>query len=152
MSSARQWLPFVVIIIMAIAILLIKNANRDEKTDTGKSPVNTSSKINRNRGFDRRTSFLEYTRHATCRMGCRQITQEEVKDIMQSGKINYSKSNVKATPCPSYALEGTTSDDQRVRIVFGQCDEKTKVITVIDLGKDWACDCPGDDDKYKNRN
>ncbi|MEI9911430.1 MAG: hypothetical protein WDO71_18300 [Bacteroidota bacterium] len=61
---------------------------------------------------------------------------------MQNGKINYNKSNVEARPCPAYALEGVTKDDQLVRIVFGQCDLKTKVITVIDLNTDWSCDCP----------
>ena len=79
-------------------------------------------------------------------------SQAEVEEIMQDGKINYNKSNVNARPCPAYALEGVTKDNQRVRIVFGQCDLKTKVITVIDLETDWTCDCPGDDDKYKNKN
>jgi hypothetical protein len=26
------------------------------------------------------------------------------------------------------------------------------VVTVIDLDMEWTCDCPGDDDKYKNKN
>jgi hypothetical protein len=26
------------------------------------------------------------------------------------------------------------------------------VVTVIDLETDFKCDCPGDDDKFKNRN
>jgi len=85
-------------------------------------------------------------------MQCRKISQAEVEEIMQEGKINYNKSNVDARPCPTYALEGVTRDNQSVRIVFGQCDLKTKVITVIDLDTDWSCDCPGDDNKYKNRN
>ena len=118
---------------------------------TGNKETATSSgsrdNVNRNYGFDRRTSFLEYTKHATCRMDCRQITAAEVQDIMQKGTINYRKSNVKAHPCPTYALEGYTSDNQHVRIVFGQCDKKTKVITCIDLDKEWQCHCPGDENK-----
>jgi hypothetical protein len=85
-------------------------------------------------------------------MDCRRISQHEVEDIMQSGRINYNKSEVKARSCPTYALEGITTDKQRVRIVFAQCIEKTKVVTVIDLDTEWECDCPGDDIKYKNRN
>jgi len=127
---------------MAFALLLIKNAQREDDVKD----------VNRNRGFDRRTSFIEYTKHAKCRMDCRQISDEEVKEIMESGKINYRKSDLKDKPCPSYALEGITSDNQRVRIVFGQCDTKTKVITVIDLETDWTCECPGDESKFKNRN
>ena len=138
----RKWLPFLIVLLMAFALLLIKNAQREDGVKD----------VNRNRGFDRRTSFIEYTKHAKCRMDCRQISDEEVKEIMESGKINYRKSDLKDKPCPSYALEGITSDNQRVRIVFGQCDTKTKVITVIDLETDWTCECPGDESKFKNRN
>ncbi len=78
-------------------------------------------------------------------MGCRHITQNEVEEIMRNGKINYKKTDVKDTPCPTYAVEGYTSDQQHVRIVFAQCDYKTKVVTSIDLDKDWECNCPGDE-------
>jgi hypothetical protein len=136
------------LVVLAILGVLVWQAgerskgNRENATSSG-----STDKVNRNRGFDRRTSFLEYTRHAQCRMDCRQITAAEVQDIMQKGSINYRKSNVKANPCPVYALEGYTTDNQHVRIVFGQCDTKTKVITCIDLDKEWQCHCPGDDNK-----
>lgn len=84
-------------------------------------------------------------------MQCRKISQAEVEEIMQDGKINYSKSDVKNPRCPRYAIEGTTKDNQRVRIVYAQCNESTTVVTVIDLDTNWQCDCPGDDDNYKNR-
>ena len=60
----------------------------------------TTTEVNRNRGFDRRISFIEYTEHAKCRMQCRKISQAEVEEIMQDGKINYNKSDVNAKPCP----------------------------------------------------
>jgi len=85
-------------------------------------------------------------------MQCRKISQAEVEEIMKEGKVNYAKSDVNDSPCPTYALEGITKDDQRVRIVFAQCDKKTKVVTSIDLDTDWKCHCPGDDAKYKNKN
>lgn len=85
-------------------------------------------------------------------MSCRKISQAEVEEIMRDGKVNYNKSDVNARPCPTYALEGLTQDDQRVRIVFAQCDLKTKVVTCIDLNTDWECDCPGDDKKHENKN
>jgi hypothetical protein len=75
-----------------------------------------------------------------------------VEDIMQNGKINYNKSDVKNARCPRYAVEGITVDDQKVRIVFAQCNEKTNVVTVIDLDTEWECHCPGDDKKYENKN
>jgi hypothetical protein len=87
---------------------------------------------------------------------CRKISQSEVEEIMLGGKINYGKSDVKQKPCPTYALEGITHDNQRVRIIFAQCDFKTKVVTSIDLDTDWECHCPGDDpgstsSPHKNR-
>jgi hypothetical protein len=82
-------------------------------------------------------------------MDCREITQAEVQDVMKTGVINYRKSNVKGSPCPTYAVEGYTNDDQHVRIVFAQCDRSTKVVTCIDLEKEWKCHCPGDDNKHQ---
>ena len=158
----RKWLPYFVILALAIILFFVRRwqqveswggntkvtspaaSGQDKGNQAGNSKAKDPGAVNRNRGFDRRTAFLEYTRHAKCRMGCRQITEQEVAMIMADGKINYKKSDVDARPCPEYALEGNTDDGQRVRIVFAQCDSKTKVITVIDLGKEWSCDCPGD--------
>ena len=130
------------LIVLAIAIIVIKQVGKNKGADPKPDP---SSEVNRNHGFDRRTTFIEYTEHAKCRMPCRHITQAEVEDIMRLGTINYRKSNVDGKPCPTYALEGTTPDGQHVRIVFAQCDFKSKVVTVIDLGTEWTCHCPGDD-------
>ena len=85
-------------------------------------------------------------------MQCREILQAEVEEIMQNGKINYNKSDLQNARCPRYVLEGITKDNQRVRIVYAQCNEKTEVVTVIDLETDQICHCPGDDKKYDNRN
>jgi hypothetical protein len=150
----KKWMPYLLIAVAGIALFFVKRckSNTSKQDVTHTTRKDPASDVDRNRGFDRRISYIEYTQHAKCRMECRHISQAEVEEIMQDGKINYAKSDVNGRPCPSYALEGLTKDDQRVRIVFGQCDEKTKVITVIDLNTDWTCDCPGDDDKYKNRN
>jgi Domain of unknown function (DUF4258) len=147
----KKWIPYLLIIVLAVVLLFVKRCAGDTAKNAAKSG-RAKTEINRNRGFDRRISYIEYTGHARCRMQCRRISQAEVEEIMKDGKINYNKSDRKASPCPVYALEGVTKDDQRVRIVFGQCDYKTKVITCIDLDTEWECHCPGDDDKYKNRN
>ena len=151
----RKWYPYLLIAVLGIALFFVKRCqgtNKKTHVTTNDRKKDPASDVNRNHGFDRRTSYIEYTEHARCRMQCRHISQAEVEEIMRDGNINYNKTDVNASPCPAYALEGITKDDQRVRIVFGQCDLKTKVITVIDLNTDWSCDCPGDDNKYKNRN
>ena len=134
------------ILVLAIVLFFVRNNEQNDrarpKVKTDKDPP---SSVNRNRGFDRRVSYIEYTEHAKCRMQCRRISQAEVEEIMKEGKINYAKSGVNDRPCPTYALEGTTHDKQRVRIVFAQCDLKTKVVTSIDLNTDWECHCSGDD-------
>lgn len=84
---------------------------------------------------------LVFTRHANCRMECRTISEAEVKDILQEGEINARKSKPNDRPCPSYAIEGQTDDRQEVRIVFADCPQATKVITAIDLGKEYQCYC-----------
>lgn len=145
--------PYIFLLLLAVVVLIIQKCyNSNSKQKTSSTQKDPSQEVNRNHGFDRRVSYLEYTEHAKCRMDCRHITQAEVQEIMQDGKINYRKSDVNAIPCPTYAVEGITSDNQRLRIVFAQCDYKTKVVTCIDLDKEWTCHCPGDEGKYDNRN
>jgi hypothetical protein len=153
----NKWAPYILIAVLGAALLLIKTCKNNNQPQpkpkiTNNDRKDPASNVDRDRGFDRRTSYLEYSKHAKCRMECRHITQAEVEDIMRNGKINYDKSDLQNARCPRYAIEGITGDNQDVRIVFAQCNEKTEVVTVIDLDTEWSCDCPGDDNKYKNRN
>ncbi|MEO7923821.1 MAG: DUF4258 domain-containing protein [Chitinophagaceae bacterium] len=154
----KKWLPILLIILLAAAILVIKlfkgknGPAPKSKTTTTRQTDPASNKTDRDNGFDRRISYLEYSKHAKCRMQCRNISQPEVEEIMVDGKINYNKSDLQNSRCPRYAVEGVTQDNQRVRIVYAQCNEATTVVTVIDLETEFRCSCPGDDDKYKNKN
>lgn len=146
----KKAVPFFWIILLAVILVAIRQCKHKTALSSADkqsrfSGSRSSQTINRDRGFDRRISFLEYSRHAQCRMECRHISQAEVEEIMQTGKINYKKSELKTTRCPRYALEGITKDNQRVRIVFAQCNEKTEVVTVIDLDTDWSCQCAGNE-------
>lgn len=149
--------PLILVIILALVLFTVRRCQDGQDTN----PANTTSRtpkekesgsVNREKGFDRRISYLDYSNHAKCRMQCRKISQSEVEQIMQGGKINYNKSDIQNTRCPRYAVEGITSDEQQVRIVFAQCNDKTTVVTVIDLDTEWTCHCPGDDKKYDNKN
>jgi Domain of unknown function (DUF4258) len=154
----KKWAPYLLILLMVAAIIVITlvkakdGSSPKPKTNTTNPKDPASNPTNRDKGFDRRISYLEYSNHAKCRMQCRKISQAEVEEIMRDGTINYNKSDLQNARCPRYAVEGVTRDDQRVRIVYAQCNEKTTVVTVIDLETDFECHCPGDDDKYKNRN
>jgi len=159
LKVSKKWFPVVLIVVLAVALLLIKQfkkstepAQKPKVTNNDRPKDPASNKTDRDKGFDRRTSYLEYSKHAKCRMQCRKISQAEVEEIMRDGTINYNKSDIQNARCPRYAVEGVTNDNQRVRIVYAQCNESTTVVTVIDLETDFECHCPGDDDKYINRN
>ena len=92
--------------------------------------------------LDRNPSQIIYTKHARCRMDCRMITEDEVRQILKEGRINPQKSNPGHKPDPQFAVEGNTTDGQDVRIVFAVSPGKAVVVTVIDLKKEWPCHCP----------
>jgi uncharacterized protein DUF4258 len=150
----KKLAPIIVLALLAAALFIVRQC-KHSSSSSGEKPSSSqgpAGSVNRDRGFDRRVSYLQYSEHAKCRMACRHITQEEVEETMRDGNINYYKSDLKNARCPRYAVEEVTKDNQRVRIVFAQCNNYTEVVTVIDLGTEWTCDCPGDDEKYQNRN
>lgn len=77
---------------------------------------------------------LIFTKHALCRMECRQITADEVRKVMYSGLLNNRKSDPYEQPCPTFALEGETGKYQKVLVVFAYCSDVTKVITAYPVG------------------
>lgn len=113
---------------MAIALFLKRGCHFGGNTN---NPGNDSS-------FDRHPAELFFSKHARCRMRCRQITQEEVKEILLEGKINYDKTkdDSKGT---TYALEGYSHEKQHIRAVFAPHEQHMTVVTVIDLDNDWPC-------------
>jgi len=161
-AQLRKTAPMILVAMLAVLLFVIRQCKHEATTGSRPAVTNKDTKkdqgtIDRDKGFDRRISYLEYSNHAKCRMQCRRVSKEEVEEIMQDGKINYNKSDLQSrslsgTRCPRYAVEGTTYQNQKVRIVFAQCNEKTEVVTVIDLDTEWSCNCPGDDKKSDNKN
>jgi hypothetical protein len=98
-------------------------------------PGGTSEPVNRHE------THLIYTRHARCRMDCRHITEKEIHEILEKGEINYTKSEPNSRPDPKYALEGYTEEGQHLRIIFAPDARGLVVITCIELGVEWQCDC-----------
>ena len=154
----RKAIPLILVALLASLLFIIRRCKDEQPKKTkatvtnNKTQEKNGSAIDRDKGFDRRISYLEYSNHAKCRMECRKISQAEIEEIMQNGKVNYNKSDIQNSRCPRYAVEGVTADNQEVRIVFAQCNEKTTVVTVIDLDREWSCSCPGDDKKFDNKN
>lgn len=84
---------------------------------------------------------IYYTKHARCRMDCREITEQEIEYVLDNGTINQRKSDANKKPCPTYAYEARTTDGQLVRVVIADCPTERRVITCIDLENDYTCAC-----------
>jgi len=98
----------------------------------------------RREAFDRHPSHIYYTKNALCRMDCRHISKEDIHEIMDRGIINFNKSDRFDRPCPTFALQGVTDEGEKIRVIFAQCSDETKVITCYNLEQDFECHCPGD--------
>lgn len=91
--------------------------------------------------FYRDTSHLIFTKHVKCRMDCRKINIEEIKEILEKGKINYAKSRSGAKGDRTFALEGYSHEHQHLRVVVAPENDGLVLITCIDLNKEWPCNC-----------
>ena len=134
----KKYLPFIVLIAAALLLFYVK---KNQRGNFPRNPAdNISIPVTIEEPFNRNVGKIIYSRHARCRMGCRHIDESEVKEILQSGKINMDKIEADSRG-KTYPLEGKTHDNQNVRIVFAPRQDEIVVVTVIDLDKEWHCDC-----------
>lgn len=135
----KKTMPYIFLALLAIVAIYLRNRNSNTNN---KDDVKTDNA----RGLNRNPSYINYSKHARCRMDCRHIDETEVKDILQHGRINYNKSNLSGKDCSKkYAVEGVSKDNQRLRIVFAPCNNEVTVVTCIDIGNEWQCHCEGDE-------
>lgn len=147
----KKYLPYIFLVAAALLLFFIKRNQR------GAAPVKPATEQNDNRvtvpavepagekpgeieGFNRNTTNLVFSKHARCRMDCRKIDESEIRGILKNGTVNKKKIQ-RDKRGMTYPVEGTTHDGQRVRIVFAPKGDALVVVTVIDLGKEWSCDC-----------
>ncbi len=99
----------------------------------------------RKEAFNRNPKELVYTKHALCRMVCREISKEDIDEVIKKGAINFNRSNRREAPCPVFAIQARISTGEYLRVIFAQCDDVTKVVTGYNLEQDFDCYCPGDE-------
>lgn len=133
MKNIKNNYSFIIVAIILIAVLVFKQFYSARKS----SDYQSSGII----PFNRNESHLILTKHAKCRMQCRDITEDEIKEILHDGNINYNKSNPNDKRGATYALEGYSHEHQHLRIVVAPEDDGLVVVTCIDLDKKWQCDC-----------
>ncbi|HNG62916.1 MAG TPA: DUF4258 domain-containing protein [Ferruginibacter sp.] len=144
----KKYLPYIALVAAAGLLFFIKRNQRGrvepvtEQTERITVPPVMPGKPEQKQyeGFDRNTSHLIFSKHAKCRMDCRHIDEAEVREILKNGVVNEKKIQ-RDKRGMTYPVEGTTRDGQRVRIVFAPKDDGLVVVTVIDLGTEWSCDC-----------
>lgn len=102
---------------------------------------NNSSKSSSSEDLFRDRRHLILTKHVKCRMDCRHITIQEIKEIIDEGNVNYSKSGQGNKGDDTYALEGYSNEHQHLRVVVAPENDGLVVITCIDLDKEWPCNC-----------
>jgi Domain of unknown function (DUF4258) len=144
----KKYLPYIFLLAAALVLFFIKKNQRGsvpvkpvtEQTDTRITVPAVLPGQEEIEGFNRNTTKLIFSKHAKCRMDCRNIDESEVREILKNGTVNEKKIQSDKRGM-TYPVEGTTHDGQRVRIVFAPKDDGLVVVTVIDLGKEWSCDC-----------
>ena len=93
--------------------------------------------------FTRHPGRLILTKHAKCRMGCRHITEKEIREVLERGSVNDRKSDPNAHPDAKYAVEGHTDEGQNLRIIVAAPPggDALVIVTCMELGVEWQCDC-----------
>lgn len=114
-------------------------ASCEEKIEKNNFQVNQTSQF-REWVIDKSTK-ITYSKHAQCRMECRFIDEEEVREILLENNTNHDKTKI-TEKGESRAYEGITHDGQKVRIVAAENKPgHIHIVTVIDLKNEWKCAC-----------
>ena len=133
----KKYIPYIVLVAAALLLFFVKRNPRGKSVNRSSTEISIPAATET--PFDKNAPIV-YSKHARCRMDCRHIDESEVKEILEEGQINEAKIEEDERG-KTYPLEGITHDQQRVRIVVAPHKNELVIVTVIDLNKDWYCDC-----------
>ena len=131
----KKYFPVIALVAAALLLWYVKKYQRGNTpirqttTEQITIPANNTTTTTDPAGFYRNTTHISYSKHAKCRMDCRHIDESEVKEILETGTINYNKIEESAKG-KTYPLEGVTHDKQHVRIVFAPKNDGVVVVTL----------------------
>jgi len=142
----KKTIPYLLLLVLFVVALFVKRCRENDNAIADSPSVIQEKGNNSSMGKNNLDVFRDpdaeyfFTKHARCRMECRNITQKEVKEIVRKAEVNYNKSELDAAQGPKYALEGYTSKDrQHVRIIVAPKQKHLSIVTVIDLDREWEC-------------
>ena len=84
---------------------------------------------------------LVYSKVDSCRLSCMGIDTTQLKKLINSGEVNYSKSEVHAKPCKKYTLESSLNNTNKIVMIFGLCTEETKLLSFSSTNHTDSCNC-----------
>lgn len=145
MNTRKTILPLIVLLLV-FGFISFRACRRAGGKDTAAIGRHTekrhTDRIAGEEELNRDASYIHYSKHARCRMACRHIDETEIKEILQTGEINYGKSELTGDAChKKYAVEGYSRNRQHLRVIFAPCGNELTVVTCIDLGTEWPCNC-----------
>jgi Domain of unknown function (DUF4258) len=79
---SRKTLLTILIVIAALIGYFVYDQGQQRSPETSGDPASHSKREDK---FVRNTSKIVYTKHARCRMDCRQIDEAEVAEILEKG-------------------------------------------------------------------
>jgi len=143
----------IVLVIAVIAVIVLGYKYIvSSKTTTEEQPVPKEQPAPSSKPAVRMTSKQEikdkimksnfiYTDHALCRMDCRNISKDDINEILRRGKLSPKISRFNDKPCPSYAYAWSTPSYEMVIAVFVVCENETKLVTAYPLGTEDPPSC-----------
>jgi hypothetical protein len=143
----KKYLPFFALLLAATLLFYVKSHQRGSHAMIPQQEqVNLNSNDAQISGSEnevdrlRSASHIIYSKHARCRMDCRHIDENEIKEILKNGQVNTRKIEEDSRG-KTYPLEGV-SEGHHLRVVFApKGDNAVEVVTCIDLDTEWQCDC-----------
>lgn len=88
------------------------------------------------------TQPIEFLNDSSCKLQCRGITENEIKEVLKNGNVDYSRSNVHAKPFARYTVEGSSNNGKLICVLADDCDTITKIISAIEVNnKTDTCKC-----------
>lgn len=144
--NARKTIPLLIVLLVVFGFIGFRACQRAGGKNTAAidrpAANGTSDRVAGEEALNRDPSYIHYSKHARCRMACRHIGETEIREILQTGEINYRKSELTGDVChKKYAVEGYSHGRQHLRVIFAPCGNELTVVTCIDLGTEWPCDC-----------
>lgn len=94
--------------------------------------------------FKRNPSRISYSPVSLCRMDCLRITANEITEILKKGEVISSLSNLRALPCPIFAVQGLTTGGRKLGIEVTQCGTVAKITACDNLAEVQICNCPAE--------